>query len=47
MPSFSNVGVTMTVAITGVFPEFDTVSDSIFPFPEATKPIPGVSFTHE
>ena len=46
-PSFSNVGVTMTVATTGVFPEFDTVSDSIFPFPEAAKPILGVSFTHE
>ena len=35
------------VAITGFEVVFNAVNDGMFPFPTASKPIEGVSFTHE
>ena len=40
------VGVTMIVAVIGIFPEFRAVKIGISPVPFAAKPIEGVSFTH-
>ena len=38
-PPFSNVGVTVIVAITGLVPVLMAVKAGIFPIPEAAKPI--------
>jgi len=39
------VGVTVTVAITGLAPLFIAINAGISPVPLAARPIPGVSFT--
>ena len=44
---FSNVGITVIVATTGVFPLFTTVKDGISPFPLAAKPMEVVLFVQE
>lgn len=41
-----NLGVTVTIAVTGAVPEFVAVNDEIFPIPEAANPIEGVLLAH-
>ena len=41
------LGVTVTVAITGVFPGFRAVNTGRLSFPLAGRPRKGVSFVHE
>ena len=43
-PPFSNIGVTVIVAITGFVPLFIAVKAEMFPLPEAAKPIEVKSF---
>ena len=43
-PPFSNIGVTVIVAITGFVPLFIAVKAGMFPVPEAAKPIEVKSF---
>jgi len=43
-PPFSNVGVTVIVAITGLVPVLIAVKAGMFPVPEAAKPIEVKSF---
>ena len=43
-PPFSNVGVTVIVAITGLVPVLIAVKAGIFPLPDAANPIEVKSF---
>ena len=44
-PAFTNVGVTVMVAVTGAVPVLVAVNDGIFPAPLAANPIDGALFT--
>lgn len=44
--AFVNLGVTVTIAVTGAVPEFVAANDEIFPVPEAANPIEGVLLAH-
>ena len=43
-PPFSNVGVTLTIAVIGLVPELTELKAGIFPVPDAAKPIEVKSF---
>ena len=44
---YVNVGVTVTVAVTGDVPLFIAVKAAIFPLPLPASPMPGVLFVQE
>ena len=44
-PAFTNVGVTVMVAVTGAVPVLLAVNDGIFPAALAANPMDGVLFT--